>query len=98
MEFGVHLYRSVKVRGFFSKGILTHKSHMEFVCLYLFPSETCDNPGTPKNGQRKGSDFRHGRNVTFTCQTDFKLLGSETLTCHDGTWSGRIPVCSGNQG
>lgn len=56
--------------------------------------ETCDNPGTPKNGQRKGSDFRHGRNVTFTCQTDFKLLGSETLTCHDGTWSGRIPVCS----
>ncbi|XP_022793899.1 sushi, von Willebrand factor type A, EGF and pentraxin domain-containing protein 1-like, partial [Stylophora pistillata] len=56
--------------------------------------KTCNNPGTPKNGQRKGNDFRHGRNVTFTCQTDFKLLGNETLTCSDGTWSSRVPVCS----
>ncbi|XP_073244344.1 sushi, von Willebrand factor type A, EGF and pentraxin domain-containing protein 1-like isoform X3 [Porites lutea] len=53
----------------------------------------CTNPGAPQNGHRSGSDFRHGKKVTFTCQRGFTLRGISSITCNDGTWNGNVPVC-----
>ena len=71
---------------------------METLLLLFSSSENCNDPGTPQNCQRNGSDFVHESKVTFTCQTDFKLVGSSSITCRDGTWSGRVPICMGKRG
>ena len=57
--------------------------------------ESCIDPGTPQNGLRIGGDFRHGMKVTFECQPTFKMTGFASMTCLDGAWSHRLPVCSG---
>ena len=59
-------------------------------------SDFCANPGTPQNGRRLGSDFRHGMTVTFLCLHGFTPSGVSRITCNDGTWSNKIPVCTGN--
>ena len=59
-------------------------------------SGPCGNPGTPQNGLKIGSDFRHGRKVRFVCQLGFKLTGISSITCQDGRWSDQVPVCKGN--
>ncbi|KAM7451141.1 hypothetical protein ABFA07_001207 [Porites harrisoni] len=55
--------------------------------------KSCTNPGAPQNGHRSGSDFRHGKKVTFTCQRGFILRGISGIACNDGTWNGNVPVC-----
>ncbi|XP_077996661.1 uncharacterized protein LOC144449968 [Glandiceps talaboti] len=60
------------------------------ICL---PAD-CTDPGTPLNGQQKGSPtFKHGTNATFSCNTNFTLVGVATITCMDGTWSDEKPTC-----
>ena len=58
-------------------------------------SASCSNPGSPEHGYRIGSDFGHGGQVTFLCLPKYSLLGSSTMTCHDGKWSSVLPVCKG---
>ncbi|XP_077996700.1 CUB and sushi domain-containing protein 3-like [Glandiceps talaboti] len=54
----------------------------------------CTDPGTPLNGQQDGSPtFKHGTNVTFSCNTNFTLVGVTTRTCMDGIWSDENPTC-----
>ncbi|CAH3021429.1 unnamed protein product, partial [Porites evermanni] len=55
--------------------------------------KSCTNPGAPQNGHRSGSDFRHGKKVTFTCQRGFILRGISSITCNNATWNGNVPVC-----
>ena len=69
----------------------------QFLSLLSFLGP-CANPGTPRNGLKIGSDFRHGRKVTFVCQAGFKLTGISSITCQDGRWSDPVPVCKGNRG
>ena len=57
---------------------------------------SCPDPGVPSHGRRIGSNFGHGGLVTFVCLKDFNLLGSQSMTCHDGKWSSVVPVCKGN--
>jgi len=59
-------------------------------------SVSCPDPGVPQDGIRIGSNFAHGRTVTFLCLQDFSLVGSQSMTCHDGKWSTVLPVCKGN--
>ncbi|XP_078348081.1 sushi, von Willebrand factor type A, EGF and pentraxin domain-containing protein 1-like isoform X8 [Oculina patagonica] len=55
--------------------------------------KSCSDPGKPQNGRRIGSDFRHGMKVTFACQPNFRLAGISRITCLDGAWSNKVPVC-----
>ena len=35
-----------------------------------------------------------GEHVTFTCDDDYRLRGSETVVCRDdGTWNASVPTC-----
>ncbi|XP_063956336.1 sushi, von Willebrand factor type A, EGF and pentraxin domain-containing protein 1-like [Lytechinus pictus] len=55
----------------------------------------CRDPGTPVNGsQVANSSYSHGGQVSFECDAGFDILGSETITCDNGTWSGLVPICA----
>ncbi|XP_044179768.1 sushi, von Willebrand factor type A, EGF and pentraxin domain-containing protein 1-like isoform X6 [Acropora millepora] len=53
----------------------------------------CADPGLPSNGRRDGSDFSHGRTVTFQCNDKYSLVGDESMSCNDGVWSAELPQC-----
>ena len=56
----------------------------------------CADPGLPSNGKRNGSDFGHDKTVTFQCNDNYGLVGNETVSCNDGEWSAKLPLCIGN--
>ncbi|XP_071506109.1 complement factor H-like [Diadema antillarum] len=39
------------------------------------------------------SPFYHEESITFICNTNYTLVGEETVTCNDGNWSSSIPLC-----
>ncbi|XP_068726391.1 sushi, von Willebrand factor type A, EGF and pentraxin domain-containing protein 1-like [Montipora capricornis] len=53
----------------------------------------CPDPGVPYQATRIGHDFRHERTVRFTCPTNYRLEGIDEITCSNGRWSGRAPLC-----
>ncbi|NWX28728.1 CSMD3 protein, partial [Notiomystis cincta] len=61
-------------------------------------SNLCPDPGEPENGKRIGSDFSLGATVQFSCDEDYVLQGSKTITCQRiaevfAAWSDHRPVC-----
>ena len=34
--------------------------------------------------------------MTFACRPNFKLTGFSRITCLNGAWSNKVPVCKGN--
>jgi len=60
----------------------------------------CDNLSTPSNGEitscssgREGVGYE-GDTCSFTCNTGYELIGSDTRTCQsNGSWSGSDDVC-----
>ncbi|XP_064225865.1 CUB and sushi domain-containing protein 1 [Aotus nancymaae] len=61
-------------------------------------SDMCPDPGIPENGRRAGSDFRVGTNVQFSCEDNYVLQGSKSITCQRVTetlaaWSDHRPIC-----
>ncbi|XP_078253265.1 CUB and sushi domain-containing protein 3 isoform X2 [Rhinoraja longicauda] len=61
-------------------------------------SNSCPDPGEPEHGIRTGSDFSLGSSVQFTCDNDFVLQGSKSITCQTiadvfAAWSDHRPVC-----
>ncbi|NWR93455.1 CSMD3 protein, partial [Furnarius figulus] len=56
------------------------------------------DPGEPENGKRIGSDFSLGATVQFSCDEDYVLQGSKSITCQRiaevfAAWSDHRPVC-----
>lgn len=52
----------------------------------------------PASGLRYGEDFTIGQNVSFQCQPGYRMEedGSSVRTCtQNGTWSGNMPMCTG---
>ncbi|XP_034622788.1 CUB and sushi domain-containing protein 1-like [Trachemys scripta elegans] len=61
-------------------------------------SDMCPDPGIPENGKRAGSDFRVGASVQFSCEDNYVLQGSKSITCQRVTdtlaaWSDHRPIC-----
>uniref|UniRef100_A0A670YQB1 CUB and Sushi multiple domains 1 n=1 Tax=Pseudonaja textilis TaxID=8673 RepID=A0A670YQB1_PSETE len=61
-------------------------------------SDMCPDPGIPENGKRAGLDFRVGANVHFTCDDNYVLQGTKSITCQKVTdtlaaWSDHRPIC-----
>ena len=60
----------------------------------------CDDLSAPANGEitscssgRVGVGYE-GDTCSFTCNTGYELIGSDTRTCQsDGSWSGSDDVC-----
>ena len=54
----------------------------------------CGGLSNPSNGQVSISDNTVGGSATYTCNSGYNLVGSETRFCqNDGSWSGDAPVC-----
>uniref|UniRef100_A0AAQ4RB48 CUB and Sushi multiple domains 2 n=1 Tax=Gasterosteus aculeatus aculeatus TaxID=481459 RepID=A0AAQ4RB48_GASAC len=58
----------------------------------------CPDPGIPDRGKRKGTDFRRGATVHFSCDEGYELQGSKSISCLRVTdsyvgWSDDRPIC-----
>jgi len=53
----------------------------------------CPDPGVPSNGSRSGDDFRHAKSVDFTCKEKYELVGASTISCNNGKWTSKTPIC-----
>ncbi|XP_046896109.1 complement receptor type 1-like isoform X3 [Hypomesus transpacificus] len=56
--------------------------------------KNCGNPGEIMNGRfdiTTGTEF--GDTVVATCDTGYKLIGSDRRQCMDAGWNGRVPTC-----
>ncbi|KAK9526222.1 hypothetical protein VZT92_014933 [Zoarces viviparus] len=58
----------------------------------------CPDPGIPDRGKRKGTDFRRGSTVHFSCDEGYELQGSKSISCLRVTdsyvgWSDDRPIC-----
>ncbi|XP_073482747.1 CUB and sushi domain-containing protein 1 [Aquarana catesbeiana] len=61
-------------------------------------TDMCPDPGVPESGKRAGFDFRVGANVQFSCDDNYVLQGSKSITCQRVTdtlaaWSDHRPIC-----
>lgn len=55
---------------------------------------SCDNPGAPSNGQKRGLRYWPGESVSFVCDPQYHLSGPASRTClSSGNWSGVQPSC-----
>ncbi|XP_078687101.1 P-selectin-like [Branchiostoma floridae x Branchiostoma belcheri] len=64
----------------------------------LVCKENCDNPPMPPCSKRKdcSNPYGHDEVCTYECKDGYtKVGGDDTLTCHDGVWSGNPLVCKG---
>ena len=55
----------------------------------------CQEPVAPAHGWKRDRDFRHGRAVRFYCFGGYQRVGAASITCNDGKWNNRVPVCKG---
>ncbi|XP_031556151.1 CUB and sushi domain-containing protein 3-like isoform X2 [Actinia tenebrosa] len=54
----------------------------------------CDDPGTPINGQRQGTDFILKKRVYFTCDQGYMRVGPKYIQCQSNRrWSDKAPIC-----
>ncbi|XP_070560107.1 complement decay-accelerating factor-like [Ptychodera flava] len=54
----------------------------------------CGDPGTPENGRKLSDNKNHGDSISFACNIGLNLIGSDTVTCDNGTWSDEPPTCA----
>ena len=59
--------------------------------------KTCGRLENPRNGfviQGQTNADEYGRQVTYFCNTEFKIKGSEVRKCGaSGQWDGEEPIC-----
>ena len=72
--------------------------HAHMKCFTLLV--TCSQLSDPSNGMmdcllEDDEVPSYEDTCSFTCNTGYKLTGSESRTCqNDGTWSGNVTMCS----
>uniref|UniRef100_A0A8C1ERN9 Sushi domain containing 2 n=1 Tax=Cyprinus carpio carpio TaxID=630221 RepID=A0A8C1ERN9_CYPCA len=60
----------------------------------LEPVQSCGWLSPPNHGQKEGTLYLEGANVTFSCNSGYGLHGSHERTCQaDGEWSGEDAHC-----
>uniref|UniRef100_A0A3P9H2P8 CUB and Sushi multiple domains 1 n=1 Tax=Oryzias latipes TaxID=8090 RepID=A0A3P9H2P8_ORYLA len=60
--------------------------------------DVCPDPGIPENGKRMSSSFQVGSSIQFSCDDNYVLYGSKSVTCQRVTdtlaaWSDHRPIC-----
>ena len=74
--------------------------YMVQLLFIIYIDIRCDNLSAPANGEitscssgRVGVGYEKDT-CSFTCNTGYKLTGSDTRTCQsDGSWNGSDAVC-----
>ena len=61
--------------------------------IFYFLAGVCKDPGLLDNGNVIGNEYSYNSSISFRCNLGYELLGSASLTCNKGTWSGVIPAC-----
>lgn len=57
-------------------------------------TETCSQLVAPANGQCNPCMAVVGQQAQFTCNNQYSLIGSSSITClSGGQWSGPAPTC-----
>ncbi|XP_067120678.1 sushi, von Willebrand factor type A, EGF and pentraxin domain-containing protein 1-like [Centruroides vittatus] len=76
---------------------------MFYLLLYLANSNAknkikdCYLPASPLHGRYVENNVTDSEiSITFSCDPDAYLIGSETLTCNSGKWNGTFPICITN--
>ena len=70
-------------------------NHQPNLKLFILTGKSCQDPGTPWRGSKKGN-LQVGQTLHFSCNQCYRLRGSNTMTCQsDLKWSGRRPTCTG---
>jgi len=66
-----------------------------FCHVHYLSLATCEDPGVPENGIRRGNTFIDGDSVEYFCNRNYSLIGSSVIRCVEGIWSSVAPVCKG---
>ena len=66
----------------------------QVISLLAFKA-SCKDPGNPLNWRKIGDHFHHQKTVSFTCQKNYVVEGARTVTCLNGQWSAKRPLCLG---
>ena len=62
--------------------------------LHLAMGQDCENLPNPENGRVVLNGNNPGSTATYSCDTRYRLVGSEERTCqNDGEWSESAPTC-----
>ena len=60
----------------------------------VMPPNQCSTVSIGKHVHVKNSSREFGSTLKFSCDTDYRLVGSETVTClTSGNWSAPFPLC-----
>ena len=55
----------------------------------------CSELSSPVNGEVTWTGLTSGSTATYTCDSDYQLIGDQIRTClNTGVWSGRKPTCT----
>ena len=58
----------------------------------------CGTLTAPTNGTISFTTTTFGSTATYSCNTGYTLSGGSIRTCQsDGTWSGSVPTCEGEE-
>ena len=69
---------------------------LHFPCdVHCLSLATCEDPGVPENGIRRGNTFIDGDSVKYFCNRNYSLIGSSVIRCVKGKWSSAVPICKG---
>ena len=67
---------------------------INFTLLVNYTVSDCGDPGTPSNGNTKGTVTTSGSLVNHTCNEGYELNGAKTREClANGSWSAPLPTC-----
>ena len=67
-----------------------------YTCYILFAEIHCGILEAPTNGSKVGSDDLMGSDMTFSCDSGFRLEGSVQRNCtEEGAWDGVETKCIG---
>lgn len=69
------------------------ESDLKLLTLYFLTEKACPDPGRPERGYRFGH-MTVGSTMRFSCQSGFKLHGSEERICLENKeWTGSLTTC-----
>jgi len=55
----------------------------------------CQSLDAPQNGEILDTNFEYGSTARFRCKDGYILLGNQSITCVNGTWDNKPPICRG---
>jgi hypothetical protein len=81
---------------FANQTVVSEKSFNETATLLQQQVVMCPPLNHSQNGYMEATNFFDGAKVSFTCDTNYYIVGSSDLRCEKGQWNSGAPVCNGS--